>query len=158
MGKQKAVEPRPKGRRNAARRYVSERGVARGLEGRAPSDTATATTAGATAGPGETLNSLQGRTGNEHRFVCSRNERTLRAPARPPPRGAPARTVYLAARFHRYRADERETEPEGGGEEEGQEEVEERLDGAASLVTRPGNVTLARLFDQPLSRAHARSR
>lgn len=134
MGKQKAVEPRPKGRRNAARRYVSERGAARGLEGRAPSDTATATTAGATAGPGETLNSLQGRTGNEHRFVCSRNERTLRAPARPPPRGAPARTVYLAARFHRYRADERETEPEGGGEEEGQEEeeeqeVEERLDG-----------------------------
>lgn len=133
------------------------------MEGRAPSDTATATTAGATAGPGETLNSLQGRTGNEHRFVCSRNERTLRAPARPPPRGAPARTVYLAARFHRYRADERETEPEGGGEEEGQEEeeeqeVEERLDGAASLVTRPGNVTLARLFDQPLSRAHARSR
>lgn len=77
---------------------------------------------------------MQGRTGNEHRFVCSRNERTLRAPARPPPRGAPARTVYLAARFHRYRADERETEPEGGGEEEGQEEeeeqeVEERLDG-----------------------------
>lgn len=41
---------------------------------------------------------------------------------------------------------------------EEEQEVEERLDGAASLVTRPGNVTLARLFDQPLSRAHARSR
>lgn len=79
--------------------------------GRRP--TATATTAGATAGPGETLNSLQGRTGNEHRFVCSRNERSLCPPRhtlyRPlcyplhHRRVAPPR-VYLAARFHRYRA------------------------------------------------------
>jgi len=44
--------------------------------------------AGATAGPGETLNSnTRGRTGNEHRFVCSRNESSGASPprARPPP-------------------------------------------------------------------------
>lgn len=99
------------------------------MEGWAPSDTATATTAGATAGPGETLNSLQGRTGNEHRFVCSRNERS---PSLPSPRGAP---VYLAARFHRYRAGR-----ERGGST-----------GAASLVTRPGNVTRSFIRSTPLA-------
>jgi len=43
--------------------------------------------AGATAGPGETLNSnTRGRTGNGHRFVCSRNESSgASAPRAPPP-------------------------------------------------------------------------
>lgn len=126
VGKQKAVEPRPKGRRNAARRYVSEREAARGLEGRAPSDTATATTAGATAGPGETLNSLQGRTGNEHRFVCSRNERTLRAPcaaiAAWRPRCLPSGALSPLPGGPRGKRSRRV-------EEEEEEEVEDRLDG-----------------------------
>ena len=130
--------------------------------GRRP--TATATTAGATAGPGETLNSLQGRTGNEHRFVCSRNERSLCPPRHTlchplcyplhHRRVAPPR-VYLAARFHRYRANR--------GKPRAQRERERMrkswLRGVAgwlarrgcSLVTRPGNVTRSFIRSAPLA-------
>lgn len=148
VGKQKAVEPRPKGRRNAARRDVSEREAARGLEGRAPSDTATATTAGATAGPGETLNSLQGRTGNEHRFVCSRNERTLRAPC--------AAVAAWRPRAHCLPSGALSPLPGGPRGKRSRRVEEERRGragstGAASLVTRPGNVTRSFIRSTPLA-------
>ena len=144
MGKQKVVEPRPKGRRNA-RRYGSERetlgvraegeggGEAEGEwvvegEGWAPSD-GHGHDRGGYGRPGRDIE-LVAREDGQRASIRLLQKRTLSLP--PPPHALPPfcaipcataawrpQPVYLAARFHRYRANREkpraptETEREG---------------------------------------------